>query len=86
MGAAASAGGGGSFGIGVLAMVLAAQTIYVGVYIPGAPPNYKDVTKAFSMFSGNIRRALAVESVTGAPQSKCRSPVVAPRPWTHGLK
>ncbi len=55
VGPAAHAGGGGAFGIGVLAMVLGAQTLYVGVYIPGAPPNYKDVTRAFSFFSGNVR-------------------------------
>lgn len=55
VGPAAHSDGGGAFGIGVLAMVLGAQTLYVGVYIPAAPPNYKEVSRAFSFFSGNIR-------------------------------
>lgn len=55
VGPAANAGGGGAFGIGGLAMVLAAQTVYVSVYLPAAPPNFKDMASQFNAFSGNFR-------------------------------
>lgn len=48
---------GTGIGIGVLGAVLAAQTLYVGTFIPGAPPNYQDVSREFSVLSGAIRWA-----------------------------
>lgn len=46
---------GTTLGIGILGAVLAAQTIYVSGYLPGVPPNFRDVTRQFGWWSGNIR-------------------------------
>jgi hypothetical protein len=35
----------------------------VGVYIPNAPPNYKEMVNQFDFFSGDIRQAEMTDKV-----------------------